>query len=194
MDESTNRERKLTTRAAILVPLLISLIIFAVLVEHLFVKEIDHVGLSLVILAILPGLIPFFALYLESGEFFGQKFKFIRNIEAKVNHQNEIIQLIHEALKRVLTVHEKDHLEELNSEITIPCRCQYSLFLLNEMIRLCQHGFVKETPLGSVWNMEKVGQFNLKDFFQITKEGKEYLKKLDLLEKLINQNKCNPSS
>jgi hypothetical protein len=162
-----------------------------ILVLHLFFPNlnIDTIGFSLVVLAILPWLLPLLGNYLESGKIFGQEFKFLQN---KVQEQSkqledhrEIIHLIHEALKRSLTKYEFQHLVELESDK--PSLCCYSDFLEKEMVRLCQHGYVSETFNSSVWKMKEKGDatFDLKDFLRITDEGKRYLDLLRELQKSV---------
>jgi hypothetical protein len=156
---------------------------------HLFYPslKVDAIGLSLVVLAMLPWLLPLLGHYLASGKILGQEFTFLQ-LQGKVQeqgkelqNQREIIQLIYEALRRSLTKYEYQHLVELESDTPSPCR--YSDFLLNEMIRLCQHGYVSETFNSSVWKMKEKGDatFDLKEICRITDDGKKYL---DLLRRL----------
>jgi hypothetical protein len=159
----------------------------SLLVLHLSKPDlkIDAIGLSLIVLAMLPWLLPLLGRHLASGKILGQEFTFLQGkVEdqgKEIKNQREIIQLIYEALRRSLTKYEYKHLVELDSDA--PCHCQYSDFLQNEMIRLCQHGYVSETFDCAVWKMKEKGNavFNLKDFFRITDDGRKYL---DLLRKL----------
>jgi hypothetical protein len=111
----------------------------------------------------------------------------VRKQEKEIRDQREIIQLIHEALRRSLTKYEYQHLVELESGAPSP-NYEYSDFLLNEMIRLCQHGYAAETFDHSTWRMKEQGdrRFDLKDFYRITDEGKNHLELLRRLEALIS--------
>lgn len=158
-----------------------------ILIVHLSYPslKVDAIGLSLVVLAMLPWLLPLLGHYLSSGKILGQEFTFlqgkVQEQGKELQNQRELIQLIYEALRRSLTKYEYNHLVELESDAPSPCR--YSDFLLNEMIRLCQHGYVSETFDSSVWKMREKGDatFDLKEICQITNDGRKYL---DLLRRL----------
>jgi len=170
----------------------ITLIGAALFLLHLFFPgvAVDAVALSLLLLAMLPWLIPYLQNYLESGKLFGAEFKFLQRKvavqEKQIRNQQEVIQLIYEALKRNLTQHEYRHLIDLEQG-NPSSDYQHSYFLEMEMVRLCQHGYVKETYQESTWKMKDKGttRFDLKEFYQITDEGKEYLKLLQELQTVI---------
>ena len=110
----------------------------------------------------------------------------VQKQEKEIRDQREVIRLIYEALRRSLTKYEYQHLVELESGAPSP-NYRYTDFLLNEMIRLCQHGYATETFDQATWRMKEQGdgRFDLKDFYRITDEGKNHLEQLRKLEALI---------
>jgi hypothetical protein len=74
----------------------------------------------------------------------------------EIKNQHEIIELIREALKKSLTKGELGHLINLSESPTYPTNnYQYCTFLENEMVRLCQHGYVEETFHAAIWKMRE---------------------------------------
>jgi hypothetical protein len=123
------------------------------------------------------------------------KFKFEAKLYKKIDQkvEDEVKGLerrlearaIYEALRRSLTKHEYAHLVEFAKKKPIPdCRCND--FLLHEMIRLCQHGYIEETPFGSTVTMSReTGEFDLAEFYKITPEGEKFLQMLQELEPFV---------
>lgn len=159
---------------------------------HLFSPglKIDGIGLSLIVLALLPWLLPLLGHYLASGKILGQEFTFLQN---RVNEQGKelesqrkIIQLIYEALRRSLTKYESHHLTALASNKE-SSNYKYSDYLKNDMMRLYQHGYVEETFFGSTGKMIEKGDatFDLKEFYRITDDGRKHLQMLQELESKI---------
>jgi len=97
------------------------------------------------------------------------------------------LMIINEIAKHVLTEGERLQLNRLKEENIVMVK--YSYFLLGEMIRLCQHNFVNENFSASTWRMKDLyekpesSSYNLKDYYHITEDGKEYLKLLEELNK-----------
>jgi len=109
------------------------------------------------------------------------------SLSARFNKVEQNIEIINEIVKHVLTDGERSQLSRLHEE-NIMVDVKYSHFLLQEMIHLCQHRFVKEHKEGDIWKMkdkfERIqDSYNLKDYFQITEEGKQYLKIIEELNK-----------
>ena len=151
---------------------------------HMFFPnlKIDGIGLSLVVLAMLPWLLPLLGRYLASGKILGQEFTFLQkrvNEQGReLESQRKIIQLIYEALRKSLTKYEYQHLDNLASNKS--SNYKYSKYLEDDMMRLYQYGYVKETFLGSTGEMSKKGdqKFDLKEFYEISDEGKKHLQML----------------
>jgi hypothetical protein len=106
---------------------------------------------------------------------------------ARFNRVEHDLTIIHEVAKHVLTQGEFLQLTRLIEEEYV--RVSYSYFLLQEMIRLCQHNFVKEKFERATWDMkdkyEKVQDpYNLKEFYYVTEDGRSYF---ELLKKLKSQ-------
>lgn len=174
------------------VSIVITLSAIILLTLHIFSPElqIDNIALSLIILALLPWLLPLLKHYLSSGKFFGQEFIFLQNTVNKqgeeLKNQRNIIEFISEALKRNLTRYESYHLSVLASNKE-SSNYKYSEYLKNDMMRLCQYGYVEETFFGSTGKMAKKGnaRFDLKEFYKITDEGKNYLQMLEELNSYL---------
>jgi len=62
-------------------------------------------------------------------------------------------------------------------------------FLYNEMVHLCQRGFVEETAYASVHGIKKKygHDFNLHDFCRITEAGRKQLTLLDDARRLLSE-------
>jgi|SRR6476469_484124 len=118
-----------------------------------------------------------------------------KGVIARFREVKENVKIINEIAKHVLTEGELLQLKHLNRKENY-IEVKYCDFLFREMIRLCQHKFVAETYTGAVWDMQNKhhndsGNYNLKDYFQITEDGISYLKLLEDLEKIpeeINNN------
>ncbi len=101
----------------------------------------------------------------------------LRDLDKRVNEQQEILNAIRTALEGIITRFEYDKLEGLEHEG--PFMCNFHDNLLSEMKQLYDHGFVDETEFGSG---PKLGQyrgfgqpFDLKKHFKLTESGKKYL-------------------
>jgi hypothetical protein len=77
----------------------------------------------------------------------------LKGFSARFVKIEQNVHLILEALRRILTKYEYQQLLRLTNEEVATCR--YSSFLLNEMIRLCQHGFARERFERSTWSMKE---------------------------------------
>lgn len=113
-----------------------------------------------------------------------------KGVSARFNKVEQDITIINQIAKHVLTNGERIQLERLAGQED-SLNAIYSPFLEQEMVRLCQHHFVKENKSGDVWKMKEKGQdeFDLRTYFRITEEGRNYLeilKKLEKQQQLIN--------
>jgi hypothetical protein len=105
----------------------------------------------------------------------------VTEVEQKV--KQNVTSLQREVAKHVLTKGELLQLRRLIVDENY-VGVTYSLFLLQEMIRLCQHEFVVETYHNSTWEMKdkyetSTQQYNLKEFYHVTDEGRKYF---DIME------------
>ncbi|HAC62329.1 MAG TPA: hypothetical protein DCF68_02030 [Cyanothece sp. UBA12306] len=106
-----------------------------------------------------------------------------KGVSARFSKVEEDITIINQIAKHVLTEGELTQLERLAGRDD-NLYATYTHFLEQEMVRLCQHGFVKENNKDDLWKMRHHGsnQFNLRTYFWITEEGRKYLKILKDLE------------
>ena len=110
---------------------------------------------------------------------------------ARFNKVEQDIKIINEIAKHVLTDGERLQLHRLQEEVIV--NVQYTPFLLQEMIRLCQHGFVEEINKDATWKMKlkfenaQDSPYNLKEYYKILEEGKQYLAILKKLDKRLKE-------
>ena len=115
-----------------------------------------------------------------------------KGLFARFNKVEQDIKIINEIANHVLTEGERLQLRRLNTENIV--NVQYTPFLLQDIIRLYQHNFVREKYNGATWHMKdefekKTDFYNLKDYFEIREEGQQYLKILEELNKRQQEEK-----
>ncbi|MEW5804903.1 MAG: hypothetical protein AB1847_22685 [bacterium] len=154
--------------------------------------KLDNVSLALLVLVAVPWLVPFLSVFLKntnikSIDILGTKVDFLesktRAQGEQILRQKELITTLYQAAQHNLTTYEYNHLVNLqsgNSEYYT-----YNDFLPHEMVRLCQHEFVKESRPGSTWQMKDKGDtpFNLKEFYSITDRGRDHILLIEKLKK-----------
>ncbi len=97
MDNRENMQHKDSANIPRSHSIAISLSAIILVILHLFVPsvKIDAIGLSLVLLAMLPWLIPFLQRFLKSGKFLGAEFEFLQQQikvqEQQISDQQDII-------------------------------------------------------------------------------------------------------
>jgi hypothetical protein len=163
----------------------ITMVATSLLIIHLFTRiKLDNISLVLLVLAAIPWLLPFLSTFVKSIEFLGNKIEILQDKadeqEKIILHQKELIEILYEAAQHNLTVFEYNHLKNLESDAS---GYRFNHFLPDEMVRLCQHGFVEESFPRSTWEMEKKrdNPFNLKEFYRITDKGKEHIRLIERL-------------
>jgi hypothetical protein len=101
----------------------------------------------------------------------------LRDLDDRVNEQQEILDAIRTAIEGIVTRFEYDKLVGLERDG--PFMCNYHENLLHEMKQLYDHGFVKETEFGSGPKVDQYRgssqPFDLKNHFVLAESGEKYL-------------------
>lgn len=158
---------------ALLTQVLLSLLAAAFLYLHIRSKvALDTISVSLLLLGTLPWFLPLLGGQIKSIELFGTKVEWL---ESRILSQENLLRILTQAAEHNLTESEARILVALTDTNASPW--ESNGFLRNEMIRLCQHGFVKEIVDRGVWQIpthegEKV---KVKDLVAITDKGIEHI-------------------
>jgi len=170
------------TFAILAARILITVVAILVLLLKLFVAPalFDSVGLGLVVLALLPWL----ATVVSSAEFpGGWKFEF-QAVKEEQRRQAQDIDVIKFLLSNFLTEDECRHLEGIASDKPYPAKQDGTTsFFEKEMRHLQALGFIIKGNPGSgvgalmrAINEAKGADVNVKDHFETTPRGRDYLR------------------